>query len=1356
MAERPQLRNIEDIYPATPMQEAMLFDALYGAGGAANLEQFTFLIRGQLDVGAYREAWRRVVHRHQALRARFAWPEGERPLQAIAREVEVPWVEEDWSGLSADAARSRLDAFLLGDRRRYFDVSKAPLVRFVLVRLGPDLHRLIWTFHHILVDAWSVSVVLGDVDRVYTSITRGEPDGLPPAKRLRDVVAWIAAKEADPAWSAAARAHFASSLSGYDTLTPLPFRRSEQEVSGRASELATSSVRVAGDAYESLKTAARAMRVTIGTLILGAWGLVMARHAMTSEPVFGMTVSARPVDVPDVDSVVGLVMNALPIRAGYTRETTVANYLHAIQSSVRASAPFEQTRLRAVQEACGMSGREGLFDSLVILANYPLDDARRDGSATLTIEEPKSYGWAVVPMQFMVMPWKELEIEARFDAAAFDPARVREVLGQFATALRELASDAGRLVRDVPILTRDERAAAMADSLSTTMRRDREATIASAFRARAARAPRAVAYRFGTSALTYAELDARSAALAAELKRAGIGHGDPVGVCVGVSLDLPVALLGVVRAGASYVPLDPLYPRARLEQIIEDAKPGVIIASGAGEAVLGTPHQGRVTIGAHTAGILRIESAPRTPPSDWIDAAVTPGDAAYIIYTSGSTGKPKGVRGTHCGAINRFEWMYRTRPFQPGERTCWCTTINFVDHVWEVFGPMLAGIETVVIPQEIVKDPRALVDHLATNKVSRLVVVPALLEAILDHAPDLAKRAPSLRVIVSSGEALAAMLAARLLDAAPRIELVNLYGSSEVAADVLAHTVTREDVILGRVPLGKPIDNAVVLLLDHDAQPSPPGSPGMIYVGGDPLADGYHGRPDLTAERFFPNPFAELGVPRIFKTGDLARRSRDGVVEYMGRADFQVKVRGFRIELGDVEQAITAHPDVGENVVIARRQGNDNRLVAYVAPRNGALDGAELRRYIQAKLPPFMVPSEFVVLDALPRTPNGKIDRGALPDPLKLRAGAGSDTPPPGSTAEAIVALYCQVLGRAGIGQDDGFFDLGGHSLLAVKLFALIEDKLKRRLPLATLMAAPTPRELAAVIDADASDDHRSPLVPIRTGGSRTPFFCIHGMDGDVLFLQRLLSVTSPEQPIYGLQARGMDGVEKPQTSVDEMAATYEKAIRQVQPKGPYVIGGYSLGGMIALEVAHRLAQRGERVERLVILDTRVPRVVGESLAKRTLGQRLRWHLRNGPVEFVKKMYVGIVEVRVYRVLKRARLPLPRSLRRLDTRYANFKAYLSYAPRPWGGRTSMLLATIQEEMFQNLGAFGWEHLATGGLDLIPVECDHSNFFGLQTINNVGNAIERVLAEACTSCAEDPGTPAPRSAPPTRVPAGATA
>lgn len=1325
MSERPQLRNIEDIYPATPMQEAMLFDALYGKGGAANLEQFTFLIRGVLDTSAYREAWNRVVHRHQALRARFAWPQGERPLQAIARQVEVPWSEEDWSALSPEEAQSRLDAFLVSDRKRLFDVSRPPLLRFVLVRLGPDLHRVIWTFHHLLVDAWSVSVVLGDVDKIYSSLASGKPDGLPTARSLRDVVAWIAGRETDAAWNAAAKSHFAHALAGYDSLTPLPFRRGERDETGRATDLTSRSIRISGEEYESLKASARRMRVTIGSLVLGAWGLVLARHAMTPEPVFGMTVAARPIDVPGVDSVVGLVMNALPIRTRYAPHTVVSEYLQSIQSSVRASAPFEQTRVRAVREACGIGGQEGLFDSLIIMANYPLDDARRDGSATLSIEQPKSYGWAIVPMQFMVMPWKDLEIEARFDSAAFDPGRVREILGQFATALHELAMDPDRQVRHVPVLSAEDRAAAMADTLRTSHPRERSATVPSAFRARAARSPGAVAYRFGKSSLTYAELDARSAALASELKSAGVSHGAPVGVCVEVSLDLPVALLGVLRAGGSYVPLDPSYPKARLAQILEDARPAIVVASAVGESVIGDTE-------THRARVVRADRASGTAPSGWSDVEVAPSDAAYIIYTSGSTGKPKGVRGTHCGAINRFEWMYRTRPFQPGERACWCTTINFVDHVWEVFGPMLAGVETVVIPQEIVKDPRALVDHLVTNRVSRLVVVPALLEAILDHAPDLAKRAPALRIIVSSGEALASTLAARLLDSAPQVELVNLYGSSEVAADVLAHSVTREDVILGRIPLGKPIDNTVVLLLDHDMQPSPPGSPGMIYVGGDPLADGYHDRPDLTAERFFSNPFEELGVPRIFKTGDLARRSRDGVVEYMGRADYQVKVRGFRIELGDVEQAIGTHPEVGENVVVARRQGNDNRLIAYAAPRSGALDSADLRRYVQSRLPPFMVPSEIIILQALPRTPNGKVDRGALPDPMKLRASAGAEAPAPGSTAEAIVSMFRQVLGREGIGQDDGFFVLGGHSLLAVRLFALIEDRLKKRLPLATLMAAPTPRELAAVIDADTADDHRSPIVPIRAAGSRRPFFCVHGMDGDVLFLQRLLAHTSKDQPIYGLQARGMDGVERPQATVEEMGATYERAIREVQPEGPYVIGGYSLGGMIALEICQRLAQRGERVERLVLLDTRIPRAVAEHHARKTLIQRARWQMRNGPAFMVRKVYRGVIQPKAYRIFERAGLQQPRPLRRLATRFANLKAYFAYQPRAWGGPTTMIRADIQEAIFRDLGAFGWEHVAIGGLEVVPVRCDHANFFGARTIADVGAAVERVLAASCGS------------------------
>lgn len=1324
------LRNIEDIYPVTPMQEAMLFDALHGAGGMANLEQFTFVIRGPLDAAAYREAWNRVVHRHQALRAKFAWPEEQRPLQAIQQSVEVPWREEDWS--ADEDPDARLDAFLERDRTQLFDVREAPLMRFVLVRLGPDLYRLIWTFHHILVDAWSVSVVLGDIDRVYDALSRGTKPALPAPRPLRDVVAWIAGREADPAWQDEARQHFASTLEGYDALTPLAFRRLEHERTGRVAELTTERLLITGAEYESMRAAARAQRVTIGTLILAAWSLVLSRHAMAREVVFGANVSARPVDVEGVEDVVGLVMNALPLRVRSDRDMDVRTFLQQVQSSVRANGPYEQTRLSVVQDACGMRGRDGIFDSLVILANYPLDDARRGDDSALSIEAPRSFGWATVPLQFMILPWKELDIEARFDSAEFDPARVRSVLAQLRTALIELAADADRPVSRVPILTAEESATALAGGRGETISRTTPATIPAAFAARLRETPDAVAYRAGQSTLTFRELDARSSAVASALRAAGVQPRTPVGVCIEPGLDLAAALLGVVRMGAAYVPLDPTYPRARLEQIAGDAKPSMILVS-----------KDSTSAAPEGAGDVRLiddlMSAGSAEPFD--DAPVTPEDTAYIIYTSGSTGAPKGVRGTHGGALNRFEWMWRTRPFAPGEATCWCTTINFVDHVWEVFGPMLAGIETVIVPQETVKDPRALIDLIAARKVSRLVVVPALLEAILDHTPNLARRAPAIRIIVSSGEALSATLARRLLEAAPKIQLINLYGSSEVAADVLAHPVTPEDVLLGRIPLGKPIDNAAVVLLDHDMLPAPPGSPGMIYVGGPPLADGYHARADLTAERFFPCPFPALGVPTLFKTGDLARRDEDGVVEYMGRADFQVKVRGFRIELGDVEQTLASHQQVGENVVIARKHGADNRLVAYVVPRNGSIDQADLRRHVQTRLPAFMMPSEMVVLPALPRTPNGKIDRAALPDPACVASGESTE-PEPGTVCATMTSLFREVLQRADVGPDHNFFHVGGHSLIAVKLFARIESTFKCRLPLATLMAAPTPRELAAIVESDEADDLRSPIVPIRTEGTRKPFFCVHGMNGDVLFLQRLLAVTSPDQPIYGLQARGMDGIDQPLTSVEDMAAVYERAIRDIQPEGPYVLGGYSLGGMIALEMAHRLAARGEQIERLILLDTRVPRVVGETLAEQSLATRIRRRLRNGPKSLIKnQLYEGFIQIHCYRALQRFGLPLPRFLRRVPTRFTNRRAYFDYKPRPWAGRTTLLRAAHQEETFQSMGAYGWEHIAVGGLDIVPVDCDH-NVFSASTIEDVGRVLEGVLAGACEGDRVAISSPAP--------------
>lgn len=1318
---RPALQNVEDIYPLSPMQEGMLFEAVQRPTSLAHFEQFTFLLRGPLNAAALRRAWQLTLDRHASLRAQFLWQPKDKPLQVIRRTLELPWREEDWSGITAADQESRLDRFLAEDRTRLFDVARPPLMRIVLVRLTPDLHRLIWTFHHILVDAWSVSLVMGDAASFYESLAAGQEPAPQPAPKFREYIANLQARPLDEA-----ERHFRLLLAGFDAPTPLTFERDEADAAGRPASHVVARSRIEGADFEPLKVFARANRITMGSLFLGAWGLVLSRYANSDDVVFGATASGRPAELRGVDQMVGLFMNTLPVRARLPREATVGSYLSGIQRQVAESTRFQTTPSVEVQCWSEVPAVTPLFRSLVVFGNYPLDEARRGRSGTLSLEEPRTWGWTTVPFELMVVPGaSSLDIEARFDAGAFDPARIEALLGHLRATLSALAAgDASRQIDDVEVLPDAERQRLVTSLNGTAAPYPDNATIPSLFDAQVARTPDAAAYRCAGLSITYRDLARHANALAHLLVDRGVTPGSAVGICIEPSLELPVALLAVHKAGACYVPLDPSYPPARLEFIAQDSAPRVILTTRA--------HQDKIPGSHATIALDSPDGSP--PPRDEAPAiSVSPGDVAYITYTSGSTGRPKGVEGTHRGAINRFAWMWSFRPFAAGETTCWRTTLNFVDSVWEAFGPLLQGVTTVIFPPDVVRDPRSLLSAMKANRVTRLVVVPSLLEALLDATPDFRRRVPGLRLVVTSGEALSSSLARRFLTDAPGVELLNLYGSSEIAADATYHVVTEADTRLPRIPIGRPIANTQALILDDRRHAVPEGMPGILHIGGANVARGYHKRPDLTAERFIPSPFEALRSP-LFKTGDLARLLPDGSIDYLGRADNQVKVRGFRIELGEIEHAILQHPGVAEAAVVARVSAGGPRLVAYVAASNGALDAAELRRHVRGRLPEFMVPASIVPLASLPRTPNGKLDRRALPEPESVAVPApGADATPTDEVTARLVTLYREVLGRPGVAAHESFFDLGGHSLLAVKLMARIEDEFKKRVPLAALLAAPSPAGLAAVVRGDAAHDHTAPVVALRDRGTRTPFFCIHGMDGNILFLERLARHLSPDQPVYGVQAYGLDGRHAPETTCEAMAERYVNAIRSVQPVGPYRLGGYSLGGMIALEMAHRLAAAGEEIERLVLFDTRVPRVAAGRSLKGAMLDRLKWHFKRGPRAFVVTLWNGPVERNAWKVCKRLGLPMPRRLRPWPVRLACLNAYLTYMPRPWAGPITLLRAEHQEDEFSNLPALGWENFARGELDVRSLPCDHLDFFGGASAQIVARELEQVLGLCAPDC-----------------------
>ncbi|HKS27239.1 MAG TPA: amino acid adenylation domain-containing protein [Pyrinomonadaceae bacterium] len=868
------------------------------------------------------------------------------------------------------------------------------------------------------------------------------------------------------------------------------------------------------------------------------------------------------------------------------------------------------------------------------------------------------------------------------------------------------------------------------------------------FEEQAERTPDSVAVYFKEQRLSYRELNERANRLAHHLLSLGARLETLCAIHAERSAEMLVAILAVIKAGGAYLPLDPSYPKQRLSFMLADARPTFLLTEKKLSGTL-TEHDARVIVLDEMDGRLA-DARSDNPPS-----GLTGENLLYVAYTSGSTGRPKGVQGLHKGAVNRFQWMWRAFPFETGEVLCQKTALSFVDSVWEIFGPLLKGVPLVIIPDEDVKDVRRLIETLARRKVTRIVLVPSLLRAMLDAEPELGRRLPQLKVCVSSGEALSPELCERFRKSAPETTLLNLYGSSEAAADATFCDTRELSANASSVPIGRPIDGARVYVLDERLQRVGAGEAGEIYVGGVCLARGYLERPELTAERFVPDPFDIHGGARLYRTGDLGRVLPSGDIEFLGRADSQVKIRGFRIELGEIESALSQHEAVGQSVALVCEDASGNkRLMAYWVSKDAGKTATakELREFLAARLPDYMLPSGFVHLETMPLTPSRKVDR------LSLAAHSPSPIHEPGEATESprtqieseLKEIWEGVLGISPIGVRDNFFELGGDSLLAVSMLLEVHDSLGKNIPLSALIHEGTIEHLARVIESHVPEKRWSSLVEIQTEGERTPIFFMHPIGGEVFGYGTLARYLGSAHPFYGIQARGLDGLEEPFTDMRAMASHYVEIVRSVQPSGPYILGGYSLGAVIAFEMAQQLQESGEEIALLAVLDEEAPgsNEQGISAARllhtalnlpywladhvfkrqpREVAADVKRHLKRVGRNLFSR--IGPLHVEAHRENLEDMLDvalLPDNHRRVSE--ALFQALAGYEARRYEGRVT-LFRTRAQPVFRALGRDkGWKELASGGVDVRIVPGNHLNMYDEPHV--------QVLAREVRACLEE--------------------
>ena len=1063
LSEKNPLSTIRRRVPHEPTalsfsQEGIWFLDQWEPGNPAYNRPVLLQLTGPLNESALAQAVNDLLRRHEALRTVFADADG-RPMQQVEPYQPIELARVDLGALAPEEKEHEATRLALREARRGFDLAKGPIVRATLFRLGPQSHRLQLVVHHIAFDAWSAGVLLDEIAQAYEAHDSGEVSNLSELPiQYRDFSHW----QRRYLQGETLESHLAfwqAKLLGAPPALELPFDHPRPPIQTfRGSSLGLT---LSKQDLETLKALAQQGNATLFMVLLTAFNVLLCRYSSQDDIVVGIPVAGR--SRVETEKMIGLFINTLALRTDLSGSPTFLEALArvrevALEAYAHQDLPFERL-VEAVRPARDTS-RPPIFQVMFNLENVPKRKHDFPGLRTEEIELDYQVAHLDLTLE-MTENASGAHCSFVYNKDLFDAPTIERMAENFHVLLRGLAADPLRPVSRLSLLTPAERHQVMV-AWNETSAAYPDRSIHELFYEQAARSPDAVAVIFEDQTLTYRELNRRSNRLAHYLRGLGVGPEVLVGLCLERSLEMVTGVLGILKAGGSYVPLDPNYPEERVAFMIEDAGASVLLTQ---QNLLGRLPENKARIVCLDSDW---ETIARQRDDDLPANSVEcePAHPAYIVYTSGSTGRPKGVIGLHRGAINFCHWMWENYPFEPREVCCQKTSLSFVDSVREIFVPLLRGIPLVIIPDAIVRDPRRLIEILAENQVTRIMLVPSLLDAMLGIEIDPEHWVPKMKLWVASGEALSPELTERFYARVPHCELLNIYGASEASGDT-CYDARRRDPSSSTVPIGRPISNVAVYLLDRHLQPVPIGAPGEIHVGGVSLARGYLNQPELTAERFIPHPFADLPGERLYKTGDLARYRADGTLEYLGRIDNQVKIRGFRVELGEIEHVLHQSTAVREAAVVAREDEQGiQKLVAYVVPAAETPTISTLRNHLQRHLPEYMVPPAFVFSRALPLTPNGKVDRTALPAPDTSRPAMEQSYVAPRSPAEkAMVEIWQEVLELGRVGVHDDFFALGGHSLKATMLANRIRGAFDIEMPVVSIFQVPTIAGLVLLIE---------------------------------------------------------------------------------------------------------------------------------------------------------------------------------------------------------------------------------------------------------------------------------------------------
>jgi amino acid adenylation domain-containing protein len=1289
----------------------------------------------ELDLPTLQLAWRRVSLRHPALRSSIEFGRDDGMYQRVHEQPETMWQEFNWTDVTPETKQERLNTWLRKDWRDGFDFNQGVPMRFAFLRLKGKSRILIWTSHHVLLDGRSYFIVWRELFAIYDGLVNHTDAALPACKTSREYVEWLRKQdEAKPEkyW----RGIFTgvSQASGYivDRLHLTHKQSGERFRKERGCLSAEQTL--------ELEDFASRNEITINTMVQGAWALLLSRYYGLSDVVLGVARAGRHSSLAKADGIVGVLMNTLPLRIDVPANGKSLAWLKEIRSRWIAMREFEHTPLEKVREWSGLPAGTQPFDTVVAYDHEPITDALRNLGGSWRHRNVTRVQRTDFPLTLVAYGRPAVTWELVYDSHLFGAETVARMAKHLRTLLTSFAGQTDCVLPAIKMLTEGEERWLMWECNQVKVRFARNECVHRLFEQQVERNPAKVALEDNSTPITYIELNQRTNRLARLLRGRGAGPGKFVAVCFKRSPDAVVAILATLKAGAAFLPLDPGLPRARLTQIFQDVRPLFVLCHEADSAALSA-------FGCEMLSLDRLRDELATHSPDNLLDFAKPADVAYAICTSGSTGRPKAIATTHASLMNHTQAVPRIYDISESDRRLQFASIGSDMFLAEIFNYLCVGA-TLVFCLDRQGNSLSEFLRLLDEKQITIAGLPSAWWLEWVSAMQLTGLAlpRALRAVIVGMERVtpSAFMGWKKM-VGNRIRLFNAYGPAEATVTSTVYEAgTSEWEGETFVPIGKPIANAAAYVLDSQGNPVPVGIPGELYIGGDGVGRGYLNAPQLTTERFLPDPFCGNPEGRLYRTGDIAFILPDGNLVFLGRADRQVKIRGFRVELEEIESVLAQHAGMRQCAVLLT--GNDGRgkLAAYVSTNGGKPPtGEELRLHLSRHLPEYMVPAAFFALPQLPLTPSGKIDRESLPscgvEELALEPSCGE---PATDTEKRLAAIWREVLSIARVGATENFFDLGGNSLAATRLITLIQMEFGKELSLASLLAAPILARLAATIDRteQVPTERRGRLVSIQPFGRRPPLYCVHGSAR----FRHLIRHLGEDQPFFGIPADADPTSLPVPYRVEDIASQALEMLREHQPTGPYLIGGWCHGGIIGYEMAQQLKAQGECVPLLVLFDSLNPAAVPSGASWRVLSGILRFHLAAmRGMKVRERLAYAMGRVRWEASLMRSRIwRMSYQLRRLfrkrvpdhmiDWLQIQSASVLRYQPKPYAGKVVLFRCEQISVRHYMDSTYGWGNLVEGGIEVIDLPGDHVAIFEEPVVFTLAHELSARLQSVTTA------------------------